>query len=255
MRRLGDPSHNRLGIKTVPWGLGRLRGGYFRKVLSTEPNNLIGYWIMDEAAGGVSIDSSPEGNDGAYTAVTLGQPGIGDGRTCPLFDGATSFNNIYSAAFNADFNGAEGTFLGWLRVSGAGIWTDGSSHRLGKISVNAANRIYIAKADEDNRLLFLYSAGGVLKTIGLLGNSDLDWMMLAVTWSATDDEFKAYKFAVQAGATQNGLGVWVGNLSATETIIGADSTIPAVVWDGRLAHAAVWTKALTQPQLENLSVL
>ncbi|MFV1969356.1 MAG: hypothetical protein ACC628_28375, partial [Pirellulaceae bacterium] len=61
---------------------------------------------MWEASGSISDDLSPQGNDGAYTGVTLGQPGIGDGRTCPLFDGANDYNNIYSAALNTDFDGA-----------------------------------------------------------------------------------------------------------------------------------------------------
>ena len=51
------------------------------------------------------MDISGNGFDGAYTGVTLGQDGIGDGNTCPLFDGANDFLDFYSAGFSSAFNG------------------------------------------------------------------------------------------------------------------------------------------------------
>ena len=100
---------------------------YYQKVLSYDP---IAYWMMDEKQGAVSYDMVTARNtgarNGAYTGVTLGQPGIGDGNTSPLFDGANDFTNIYSASFNAAFNGAEGTLGIWMRVFNVAVWTDGT---------------------------------------------------------------------------------------------------------------------------------
>jgi hypothetical protein len=44
---------------------------YKQRVLSVGRGNLIAYWPMDEHSGGVAVDHSPEGNNGAYTGVTL----------------------------------------------------------------------------------------------------------------------------------------------------------------------------------------
>ena len=66
---------------------------------------------MSEASGTDMIDAVAAHN-GTYTGVTLGQPGIGDGLTCPLFDGA----NDYAIANHADFEGLTAfTFGGWFR--------------------------------------------------------------------------------------------------------------------------------------------
>lgn len=101
--------------------------GYIYKLRQIESDNLVGLWAQNELAGGVSIDYSGHGYDGAYTAVTLGQPGVpGLGMSAAGYDGATSFNNIYSAGFandNALLNpGFETpgamppTFLNWVDV-------------------------------------------------------------------------------------------------------------------------------------------
>ena len=50
---------------------------YSEKVLALSP---IAYWPLWEAAGAVAEDISGNGFDGAYTGVTLGQTGIGDGN-------------------------------------------------------------------------------------------------------------------------------------------------------------------------------
>jgi hypothetical protein len=70
---------------------------YARKMLAVAPNNLIGYWPMWELAGNIAYDRGPEGNNGAYSGVTLGQPGIGDGRSCPYFDGTNLVGLLYRA--------------------------------------------------------------------------------------------------------------------------------------------------------------
>lgn len=229
--------------------------GYAGKVLTTESGNLIGYWIMDEASGAIAIDSSPEGNDGAYTGVTLGQPGIGDGRTCPLFDGANDFNNIYSAAFNADFDGDELTLAGWLRVNNVGVWTDGVQRYGIHLRNNAANRSYLAKSSVNNSWIWVHAGGGVNNNASVAGQTSTDWMHLALTVTDTGDEIRFYIDGSQIGATVNGVGTFVGNLNATLTAVGAVDIVPNNVWDGLLAHWTVWTTVLTPTQIANLAVV
>lgn len=104
---------------------------YARRILVTRPQNLIGYWPMWEGNGVVSFDNSPNGYDGAYTGVTLAQPGIGDGRYSAFFDGVNDFNNIYSAGlannnlllnpgFETPGGGGADIWANWVETAGDG---------------------------------------------------------------------------------------------------------------------------------------
>src|SRR3972149_4677456 len=94
---------------------------YAEKVLATEPSNLLAYFICGEASGTV-MQEEKNNYDGAYTGVTLGQTGIGDGNTCPLFDGANDYGNLYTAGLAGGVSGAAGgTGLGGeMNTAGGG---------------------------------------------------------------------------------------------------------------------------------------
>ena len=80
-----------------------LGSDYLRKIQSVRPENLVALWPQNEPLGHATSEEIVRGYDGAYTAVTLGQPGVqGSGLTSAGYDGATSFNNIYTAGFAND---------------------------------------------------------------------------------------------------------------------------------------------------------
>lgn len=230
---------------------------YKDRVLKLAP---IAYWMMDEASGGVSYDSSvyspSNERDGAYTGVTLGQVGIGDGRTSPLFDGVNDYNDVYSISLRDAFNGGEGTVAFWIKVSGAGVWTDGTLRRLFYWAVDGDNRVYAQKlAAPDDEIAFFYEANNVTESISKGSLSTLDWVHWAITWSAVADQVKLFFAGAQEGATQDTLGAWAGNLAVGAVIIGAFDTTPQLVWDGYIAHFAVWDYSLTPAQVADLAVV
>lgn len=253
--------HN-MGIVSTADQAARMPGiAYSQKVKSSGP---IAYWIMGEAAGLVSIDqiNSPA-QDGAYTGVTLAQPGIGDGNTCPFFDGANDYNNVYTVTFRGVFNGAEGTILIWSKVTNAGVWTDGVQRMMFYFRVDGNNFININKNNANNQIQFVYRANATnsIVTHNLVA-PPTDWFVLAITWSKSTlptGEMKAYyglpNELAQVGATQVALGVWAGNLAATFTTIGSLGTGPASVFNGYLAHCAVWGSALDLPTLQGLGMV
>ena len=99
---------------------------YYEKVLGIQSANMLAYWPVWEASGAVADNiEGTAARDGAYTGVDLGQPGIGDGNTCPWWDGANDYCNIYSTSLRDAFNGAEGTIACWAKVNSAAVWTDG----------------------------------------------------------------------------------------------------------------------------------
>lgn len=236
----------------MPWAV---KVNYTQIVQQVAAANLLAYWAQAEGSGSVSLDASGNGRVGAYTGVTLGAAGIGDGRTSASFDGATSFNNIYSASFFAALNGAEGTISSWARVSGAGVWTDGTARRVYRVATaTAGNRIELYRTTTNNQMELDYVAGGVAKGVQI-SMSPTVFFHFAVTWSASGDAVKIYMNGVQQGATMTGLGVWAGTDSTTQNVIGASTTAPLSVWSGTIAHVAIWNTPLSAAQVLTLAAV
>ena len=234
-------------LRTIPFIGG---ASYSSKVLGIETANLIAYWPMNEAAGAVADNlEGTAARDGAYTGVTLGQPGIGDGNTCPLFDGANDFNDIYSVSFRDAFNAAEGTLMVWAKPTD---WAAGNRFCVG-LQVDGTNIIQIDR--NTATLRWIHIAGAVTDLVQKAAMAETGWMCLGMTWSAAGDALKAYYNGTQEGVTQATLGVWAGTLHMARTTIGAGTTVPGNPWEGYLAHCAVWTTPLTAPQMAALAVV
>jgi len=229
---------------------------YSERVLATDPS---AYWMLDEAAGPTAWDVSRNERHGAYAGagVTYYQAGVGDGRTGVLFNGVAGYANMFSASLQAAFSPTAGSLILWARVSGAGVWIDGVTHVLAHFGADIGNNfIRVDKAAAPNNRLYLYyRAGGVLETITIAGVTTTDWMCLALTWNKTADEVRGFLDGVQQGATEVGLGVWVGNLAATLCCLGARSTTPDFPLSGYEAHAALWGVTLTPAQVADLAIV
>ncbi len=226
---------------------------YYNKVRALRYPSLIAYWPLWEASGPIAVDYSGRNLIGAYTAVNLGRDGIGDGKTSASFDGTTSYVNIYSTELNSLFNGLEGTLSFWFKVANAGVWTDATLRRMAMLYVNGSNYLGFGKTTTNNTLQVFYGAGGTAETINSAAvGGDVGWIHSALTWSKTGDLFALYLKGnfIASSAT---LGNWTGNLSATQTIIGATSTVPANPFNGYIAHYAFWNATLTAGEIETLS--
>ena len=239
-------------VQTQPFG-GKTY--YYKKVLSYGP---IAYWPLWEPSGAVAQCLVNPAQNGTHSGVTLGQQGIGDGRTCPYYDGANDHTNTYSVALDAAFNGAELSFVIWARVDAAAVWTDGIARLAIHFRVDADNRVYIGKDLVNNQLDFLYEAGNVLERVQYNIGAPTSWLSLGITASASagvDGEVRAYVNGTQVGATQTTLGVWAGALDATRVCIGAFNTAPTLVWSGWLGHGAVFNRALAPAEMAALAVV
>lgn len=228
---------------------------YVQRVLSTEPANLIGYWPMEEAVGLVAFDHSGNLNDGAYLAPTLGEPGIGDGGTSCLFTDLTTCLDVYSAGLAGAFDGAEWTFMHWVKVA-AGVWPGLAFHVVGEFAAdgNNYNGMWISN-DGDGRLVLSTKAGGVGCVVNSTLNADVGWMCMVGVVSALANTVTLYKNGGVIGVPGVGMGAWAGALAANQTVVGAYNNAAAFSWKGHGAHAALWSKALTAPQVANLGIL
>ncbi len=228
-------------------GGGFLPSAYEAKIQALNP---IQYLPMDESSGAVAFDRSGNGRNGAYVGVTLGQPGIGDGRTAPSFDGSTSYCNIYSASLAAAFSGAAGSQIIWAKVSAAGVWTDGLTRRAMYTLVDASNRAGLFKPTANNEIDCLYVAGGASLGAAKTTFSPTGWFHLGLTWSKANDQMIMYVNGVAITPVSTGLGTWAGNLSTTQTLIGSLNTgAAAQVWSGLLAHGALFNRTLSAAEM------
>lgn len=232
---------------------------YTANIVSLNP---IAYWPLAEASGTKAFDesgNSPSGErDGTYTNVVLGQTGIGDRRTSALFVPASSPRvAVHTTGLAGAFNGAVGTLLLWTKVSGAGVWTDGTTRYMAQLFADASNLVYIRKNTTNNQMQFVYVAGGTTSAV-IATYSGTDWTTFAITWNRSagaNGEVKGYTNGVQTGVTQTALGTFAGTLAATNTVIGAISTAGANPWDGTIAHVAVFNTALTAQQIAMASTV
>lgn len=229
-------------------------GRYLDKALSV--GGLVGAWMQDERSGAISYDSSGLGHHGAYTGVTLGQPGVpGMGMTSVFYDGANDYNNAYSVALATAFSGIAGTILVHARVNGVGVWTDGATRYIVRLIANGTNLIYVLKSGVANRLTVQYTAGGVSEIIDI-ATTTIDWFTLGITWdfnAGLNGEVRAYFNGVQSGATATLLGVWAGVLVAFGALIGAGSAVPANVFHGLAGPVLLYTEAQPPAAMAYLS--
>ena len=236
------------------------RGGgvaetYRGKVLDTGP---IAYWPLNELTGATAQCLVNPLQNGTYTGVTLANEVGPNGDLAPLFDGANDYVDIFSATFDAAFNGATGSMAIWCKVYDAATWTDGASRYNFVLAVDGNNNYSLRKDNANNTAQATGKAGGGVASPAHAPFSSTDWFHLALTWSdqANADELKFFVNGTQYGGTSAALGVWAGGaLSAVNSAIGAASTVPALAWYGWLAHAVVWDSVLSPAKIAELAVV
>jgi hypothetical protein len=217
--------------------------------------------VLDEKSGTVAYEMVSGrvagAQNGTHSAgVDHMQDGIGDGRTASGYDGTNDYTDVFTAAIAAALNGDTGSVLIWARVSGAGVWTDGTRREaLRFIDTDDANEYFwIAKDSNNNQWWFRYSAGGTIDDVRVASGAPLTFVPLLLTWdvnAGASGEVKAYASGAQVGATQVGLGAWVGAID--EATIGAASAVPLSPWSGWLQHCVVWDVTLTDAEAADLN--
>lgn len=187
---------------------------------------------------------------GGATGPTLGVAGIGDGKTAVSFPGSAAFINWYSAGLSGAFNGAEGTLIVWAKVSGAGVWSDGTARYLARISADANNDIRILRSSSNNNAVLMQNiSGSTSRFIYATSNAYTGWLMYGITWSVNAGEVFAYINGGKFGTSLGAPGTWSGSPAATLCTIGASSTSSGDVYSGSEAHAILLNRAATPVEM------
>lgn len=217
-----------------------------RRVLATGP---IAYWPLSERMGSVAYDVSGNGLHGAYTSVTLGHPGIGDGLTSAYFNGGYTFVEVFSAGLASAFNGAEGAVMIWAQVPLA-TWADGQIRRAFMFAADINNYGIIWKYT--NFMNSYFTAGGTNRSYSMGQDGRTSWMPIMVIWSASGGYVK---WALDGAVVNTGAapGTWAGALSSAR--IGITSNASSQPWVGYLAHTAWWDRAPSVSEIAALGVI
>lgn len=226
------------------------RRRYSARVKALAP---IAYWPLWERSGTTAFDYSGNGRNGAYTGVDLGQPGIGDGRTAPLFDGVNDSVNIYSASLAGAASMTELSMGCWVKVPSS-VWSGAANSFVLHIGADSAsNYARIFAPTTANTLRCNYVAGGTNINVSKSTFSPTTWFHVLITVSKVNNRVRLYVNGAQEGADATGLGVFAGALNNTVCVIGAQSTTPASPISGTLAHTALWARELTAAEVASLA--
>lgn len=232
---------------------------YLDKIHSVEPANLVGAWLQDEGSGSISYDHSGHAFNGAYTGVTLGQPGVPEmGLTSPFYDGTNDYNDVFSAGLAADINKDELTVGIWGKINAASLWTDAVAKEIFRLRFGGGGggaylRAY--KSGTAGQIVVVRyegSGGGGAQTITWTTGSPTGFFSMFITQSIAGDALKLYDSdGVQVGATQTGLSTYEGTLD--QFWIGDSSGGPGAPWHGWLAPTMLWKTPLAVTQVAYLS--
>lgn len=224
---------------------------YAEKVRDIALSNLIAYWPLWELTGTTADNyEGTAARDGTYAGVTLGETGIGDGRTSVLCDGVNDDVDVYSTSLRDAFDPTAGTLGIWAKVNDVGVWTDSATRAAVNFATDDQNRIFI-KRDGDNRLKWVYEAGNVSESRNKTGLTTTDWMFLAMTWEVPGS-MQAYYNGVAEGTAITINGTWVGQLASNQVVLGAIRNDHLQPWHGWLGHAAFWDRPLTAGEVATL---
>lgn len=196
---------------------------YTSAILAT--GGLAWFGKLDEVSGTTMVDSSGNGNDGAYTGgVTLGQPGQ-DGRTAALFDGTTGYASIPDiSALISD--PTEITWEAWVYVS----------------SFGTANTLI---ADDGNPRLFLNASSGSGLVTMLFGSFYGNTNPLTVSawnhvvFATSGGTGTVYVNGSPAGSTGSG----AGSSTGTFLTLATQDTV-SNFFAGKMQFAAVYSTRL-----------
>lgn len=171
-----------------------------------------------------------------YSGVTLAQPGGPNGRLVPSFDGVNDYVALSTTALVNTFNGAEGTIILPVKMSAAGVWTDGVGRYFFSFR-NATNEVGILKSATNNRVTWYYIAGGTTETSNINSLSSSGWMYWAIRWSKSQDLVEVLLDGTSV-ATSSSLGTW--NLTAFTSAGVGSAPLSANVHLGFTGPFAIW---------------
>lgn len=223
---------------------------YLQKVLAVQLPDLVAYWPLNEVAGTAANDVSGNGRHGTYYGATLDYSAGPDAKPAPRFDGINDYVNVFSSGLASSWSGNTGTLMAWLRVLDASVWTDSANRRAVWLDAPTGHSLGLTKTSTANTMQGIRIASATNRN-QVTTVSHTSWFHVAITWSTSADAVRVFYNGVEVGTPTPTIGSWV-NTPAT-AVIGAATPTPAGLWNGQIAHVALWKAALSSVQIASLA--
>lgn len=222
-------------------------GGYSDKVLTIQPDDLVGYWAGEETGGLFGLDSSGHNRHAYYYGPSLSAVNAPDGAPMPSYDG---INDVLDLPVDT---------VSGLNASGAWDWNAGSvalwvNHDAYVDAYNVVFFIETATGYFGDALEFLYMVQGESSYVSLYmarggsqagvstGMPTLGWHHWVWTWNASALELWLDGVLVDTASFSG---------TSTEALVAARvRCINLQCYAGRLG---IWRAALTGESIEALA--
>ena len=217
------------------------------------------YWIRDITNSGNIVALTGTGvASAAYTMVDVnfttpaGCVSIFTRFDPAVVNGALAYYDTVSLRRTdiPSFDPHEGAIFIWTKAS-AGLWAGADAKHMLGVYVDPENYIYIRKAGP-NELAMIYEGNDVENSYVDAAFTSEEFNVCCIAWSLSSDEIK-YFINGDLKKTDTGVGVFVGNLHTSNTLLGASSQTPALVWDGWEEHCFILNKYPSDSEVSYLS--
>ena len=224
----------------------RSKGGlpdYQGKIETLFGANVVGYWPLDEASGAVANDTSASNKDLAYSGVLLGQPGIGDGKTCPYFDGVNDSVSSGWAQLSGTLNVLEGTLMVWAKPVGG--WSAATAGGLVEMTNMGGTNTLMGKG---TGVIGYWSA----VEYASLKSSYTGWLHIGHTWSATSG---LRKFFVDGNPVADGVAFTTLPVGYPAILNAGSGWLSNNWFNGWMAHIVLLNRAATESEMRQSAAL
>ncbi|MFC1713095.1 LamG domain-containing protein [Candidatus Poribacteria bacterium] len=224
-------------------------------VMAALTDGLVAHWPFDDGSGDVAVDATGNGNDGELQGgpTWTGDSMMGTGSL--TFDGTDDLVRL--ASF--DVEGGNGiTIACWIMATN--LDTPGDDPRMVSKAVGGNNEDHwfmmsSSRVGADKVLRFRLKTDGVTGELkaGTDGIIDLDaWIHAVASWDGST--MRLYKNGAEVGSLAKG-----GVLDVDPTVEMAIGSQPATTdarpFDGSIDDVAIWNRALTPDEINELMTL
>jgi len=249
------------GTFTVPAGVTdaifRLQG----------PDTIGGTAYFDDVA--ITCPAGCGAQAGDYNSVTLGAPGIGDGRLAARM-GDAGHVDIMTPALQSRFPATEGSLLVWWRYIDPADFVGGEATQQGMFSVYSGTWLgnrdrltiekdveYDTEPEEKVYHTFFYRPGGTPNEEQGQEerfSPDLYWHSSVCTWSEEETKIALWHDGAPAPLAGGGDDIIVPWRDHPIELaqIGAKQG-PSSLWHGDMSHVALFSRKLTAPEIRWVS--
>lgn len=218
-------------------------------------NGLVNYWTLDgngqdsasDIAGSTSTVEDDLTVEGTAGAVTIAASGGLFGGAADFERGVADNGSLSANSADTNFDGVEVTVSLWAQFE------DNSSNWQSLVSSGEGTNYRIARRSGDNRLA---AAFGTADAQGVNGTPDInsgEWLSVVATSSLNEGVYTTSLYINGLLEATNSTGTGILATGGFDLLIGNNPEATGRQWDGLIDDVAVWDRALTLAEVQEIN--